>query len=182
MLDKIENEYHSSDETLVMINLSKTMVDGVILSMLASFYLVGILWFNPRLFLQDYPDEIQERVPPKTDQEKRNSLVVGIPFLLLLFAVPFISTLTLQRQHGSEIPFHYLSLNAFGVGFIFNLIDLLVLDWLIFCLITPRFLVIPGTEEMKAYKDYGYHFRGFLIGMVISIAAGLVIGGIVMFF
>ena len=165
-----------------MINLSKTMLDGVILSMLASFYLVVILWFNPRLFLQDYPDEIQERVPLKSDQEKRQSLIIGIPFLLLLFAVPFFSTLTLQRQYGGELPFLYLTVNAFGIGFNFNLVDLLVLDWLIFCSITPRFLVIPGTEGMKAYKDYGYHFRGFLIGTVISIVAGLVIGGIVMLF
>lgn len=165
-----------------MVNITKTLLDGALLSVFASLLIFVILRFNPRLFLQDYPNQIQEQVPPKSEQEKRQSLLVGIPFLLVLFAVPLISTLTLQRQHGGELPFLQLSLNAFWVGFIFNLVDLLVLDWLIFCLITPEFLVIPGSEGMKAYKDYGYHFRGFLIGTVISIATGLVIGGIVMLF
>lgn len=162
-----------------MINISKILLDGALLSILASIILIGILRFNPRLFLQDYPDEIQNQVPPKTDQEKRQSLMVGIPFLLLLFVVPFISTLVLKRQSGEMFSFFHLFFNAFGVVFIFNLVDLLLLDWLLFCFITPSFLVIPGTNGMQAYKDYGYHFRAFLIGTILSIAAGLVIAGIV---
>jgi hypothetical protein len=162
-----------------MIDISKILLDGALLSILASISIIGILRFNPRLFLQDYPDEIQNQVLPKTDQEKRQSLIVGIPFLLLLFVVPLISTLVLKRQSGEMISFFALFLNAFGVVFIFNLVDLLLLDWLIFCFITPNFLVIPGTHGMQAYKDYGYHFRAFLIGTVLSITAGLVIAGIV---
>ncbi len=77
------------------------------------------------------------------------------------------------------ISFFPLFINAFGVAFFFNLVDLLVLDWLLFCFITPGFLVVPGTEGMQAYKDYGYHFRAFLIGTVLSIAAGLGIAGLV---
>ena len=104
----------------------------------------------------------------------------GIPILLLLVVVPLISTLTLKRQGGDEVSFMQLSLNAFGVVFIFNLVDLLVLDWLLFCTITPGFMAIPGTEGDPAYKDYGFHFRAFLVGTLLSIVAGLVIGGIVM--
>jgi hypothetical protein len=164
-----------------MINISKILLDGALLSILASISIIGILRFNPRLFLQDYPEEIQSGVPPKTNLEKRQSLITGIPFLLLLFAVPFISTLILKRQSGETISFIFLFLNAFGVAFIFNLVDLLMLDWLLFCFITPSFLVIPGTEGMQAYKDSGFHFRAFLMGTVLSIAAGLVIAGIVSF-
>ena len=164
-----------------MINISKILLDGALLSILSSILIIVILWINPRLFLQDYPDEIQAVVPPKTDLEKRQSLIGGIPFLLLLFAVPFISTLILKRQSVEMISFFSLFLNAFGVVFLFNLVDLLVLDWLLFCYITPGFLVIPGTEGMQEYKDYGYHFRAFLIGTVLSIVAGLVIAGMVVF-
>ncbi len=162
-----------------MINISKILLDGALLSILASISIISILRFNPRLFLQDYPDEIQAVVPPKTDQEKRQSLITGIPFLLILLAVPFISTLILKRQSGEIIPFFTLFLNAFGVAFFFNLVDLLLLDWLLFCVITPSFLVIPGTERMQEYKDYGFHFRAFLIGTGLSIAGGLVIAGLV---
>ena len=105
-----------------MINISKILLDGALLSILASLSIFSILGFNPRLFLQDYPDEIQAAVPPKTDLEKRQSLIAGIPFLLILLAVPFISTLILKRQSGEMISFFPLFFNAFGVAFFFNLL------------------------------------------------------------
>ena len=162
-----------------MFSIHKVILDGAALSIIASLLIVVSLRINPRMWLQDYPQDIQNRVPPKTDMEKRQSLIVGIPFLVVLAAVPFISTLALKRQGGGDASFLQLFLNAFGVAFIFNLVDLLVLDWLMFCTITPRFLVIPGTEGMEGYKDYYYHFKASLIGTVISIVAGLVIAGIV---
>ena len=109
------------------------------------------------------------------------SLIFGIPFLVLLVAVPFISTLALKRQDGGDVSFLQLFLNAFGVAFAFNLVDLLLLDWLMFCTITPKFVVISGTEGMEGYKDYSYHFRASMIGTVLSVVAGLVIAGIVSF-
>jgi hypothetical protein len=162
-----------------MINLTKILLDGIILSVLASGTILAILRFNPRLFLQDYPAEIQNQVPPKTEKEKHQALLVGIPFLIILIAIPFLSTLSLAKLGGEE-RFSFLFINAFGVAFLFNLVDCLVLDWLIFCLITPDFLVIPGTKGMQAYKDYRFHFRAFLIGTALSIIAGLGIAGIVL--
>ena len=52
-----------------MLNLADILRDGAILSVLASIILMGTLWLRPRLFLQDYPKEIQAVVPPKTDFE-----------------------------------------------------------------------------------------------------------------
>ena len=164
----------------MLLNMEMTILHGAILSVTASTLLVAALRFNPRLFLQDYPEDIQDQVPPKTDQEKKQSLLVGIPFLILLAVLPLISTLALKRQGGGEVSFLQLFLNAFGVAFIFNLVDLLLLDWLIFCFITPQFVVISGTEGMAGYKDYFFHFKGFIIGTGLSIVAGLVIAGIVL--
>jgi hypothetical protein len=162
-----------------MFDIGKILIDGGIFSLIASLYLLGILRFNPRLFLQDYPQEIQMRVPPKSDQEKRQSLLLGIPFLVLLVVGPLLSTLFLQRGHGGELGFFPLFLQAFGVSFLFNLTDLLVLDWLVLCLITPRFLIIPGSEGEEGYMDYGFHFRGFLVGTLLSIISGGIIAGLV---
>ena len=164
-----------------MFSIRKIVLDGAILSFIASLLLIVSLRLNPRIWLQDYPEEIQNKAPPKTGQEKRLSLIFGIPFLVLLVAVPFISTLALKRQDGGDVSFLQLFLNAFGVAFAFNLVDLLLLDWLMFCTITPKFVVIPGTEGMEGYKDYSYHFKASMIGTVLSIVAGLVIAGIVSF-
>ena len=114
---------------------------------------------------------------PKTEKEKRQSIMVGIPFVLLFIMVPIVSTLSLKSQVGEGITFLALSAHAFGVVFFFNLVDLILLDWLMFCTLTPSFLIIPGTEGMAAYKDYRYHFRASMIGTILSAAAGLIIGG-----
>jgi hypothetical protein len=72
-------------------------------------------------------------------------------------------------------------LRAAGVLFLFNLVDWLILDWLIICTITPSFVVLPGTEGMAGYKNYWMHFKGFLIGTVLSMLVGLIATGIVLF-
>jgi hypothetical protein len=163
-----------------MLNISKILIDGAIVSAIASLYLLAVLYQNPRLFLQDYPEDIQRAVPPKTNNEKRLSIVLGTPFLLLLLLGPFISTLNLKIQSGGELSFLVAFSQAFGVVSIFNLVDWLILDWLFFCIITPRFMIIPDTEGMAGYKDYSFHFRAFLVGTVLSIIAGLIIGVLVM--
>ena len=97
--------------------------DGLILSVVASVFIFATLRLNPRIWLQDYPRDVQARVPQK------------------------------QKRSGD---FH----------------------WLIFCTITPGFVVIPGSEGAEGYKNYGFHFRGFLIGTDFSAVAGLIIGAI----
>ena len=164
-----------------MINLSRIIQDGLLLSIISSFIIIISLFINPRTFLQDYPKDIQAKVPPKTPSEKRLSLLLGIPFLLALLFVPLISTLLLKQQNGETSTFIALFLNAFGIVFIFNLVDWLLLDWLMFCTITPKFLIIPGTEGMPGYKEYGFHFRGFLIGTVLSLVFALIIASIFYF-
>jgi hypothetical protein len=161
------------------LNLSRTIFDGLTFSTLASAFILITLRLNPRIWLQDYPEDVQAQVPPKTEQEKRLSLVLGIPFLLLLIAVPLISTFMLEARHPQTATFFALAANAFGVAFVFNVVDWLILDWLVFCTITPEFIVIPGSEVANYRADYGYHFRGFLIGTVFSAIAGLIIGGVV---
>ncbi|NIS81616.1 MAG: nitroreductase [Anaerolineales bacterium] len=161
-------------------DFSRTVTDGAILSLIASIYLFSILKINARLLLQDYPEEIRRSVPPKTDEEKQLSVAFGIPFLAILIAVPFLSTLKIKYQIGDELSFAMASLHAFGILLTFNLIDWLVLDWLVFCTITPRFVVIPAKEGMAAYKNYVYHFKGFLIGTALSIVVGLIIGAVIL--
>jgi hypothetical protein len=166
----------------LMLLINKILLDGAILSVLASCFILVSLAINPRIWLQDYPKEIQESVPPKTEKEKRLSLMFGIPFLAVLAIVPLISTFALKYQNNGQVPFLALFLNSFGVVFIFNLVDWLLLDWLVFCWLTPKFVVIPGTEGMPAYKDYSFHFRGFLIGTVFSGIAGAIIALVVWIF
>jgi hypothetical protein len=82
---------------------------------------------------------------------------------------------------AANLGFLGVFLGGFGVLFLSNLVDWLILDWLIFCTITPKFVVIPGTEGMAGYKNYAMHFKGFLIGTVLSVVIGLVLATLVVF-
>ena len=164
-----------------MVEIGSTIRDGVVLSLFASGLIFLSVKVNPRMWLQDFPKEIQSKVPPKTAEEKRQSLLFGIPFLLVLVSIPLLSCILMKHRSSTPVSFLSLFFNAFGVGFFFNLIDLVVIDWLIFCFVTPKFMVIPGTEGMPEYKDYAFHFQAFLTGTILSVVMGGIISVIIYF-
>ena len=74
-------------------DFGKILVDGGIISILISFILIGMLWYNPRMFLNkgDYPPDVIAAVPPKTDEERRMGIILGIPFFIVALGVPLYS-------------------------------------------------------------------------------------------
>src|SRR2546423_8980201 len=103
------------------------VVYGAIASLLLSAVLLIMGLVNPRLMLQDYPKDVQAAVPPKTREEKRQTLYWSLPFWLLLLGFPTASALSAKAAHAG---FLEIFLSAFGVVFVFNLVDWLILDWL----------------------------------------------------
>jgi len=160
------------------LTMPRIMVHGGILSLVASAFIAITMWVNPRIWLQDYPRAIQDLVPPKNAEEKALSRILGVPFLILLLAIPLASTLLLKVQSGGVVSYLRLMTNGVGVLFIFNLVDWLILDWLVFCTWTPQFVVIPSTDGAAGYKDYAFHFRGFLIGTAFSAVVGALTAGL----
>jgi hypothetical protein len=162
-------------------NIIRILIDGATLALIASLFIVITLRINPRIWLNDYPKDIRAKVPPQTSHEKRISLLLGLPFILLLVGFPFVSSLTLKQEFPGQAAFSALFINSFGVIFIFNLADWLLLDWLVFCIITPAFIVLEGTEGMPGYKNFLFHFQGFITGTFLSITYGLIAAAIISF-
>jgi len=147
--------------------------DGALLSVAASTYLLVLMRFNPRIFVGHYPKEIRESVPPKSDKEGRMSILLG-----LLIGVPFASALLWRTATLGSHSFWKLFAYVFGVLFIFNLVDLLILDWLIVCWFSPRWVILPGTEHIVIPKPYLHHFKGFLMGTVGLVFVGLAVAAL----
>ena len=158
--------------------LAPILLYGLLLSVLFAAMILAMALVNPRFMLQDYPKDIQAAVPPKTAAEKRQTLYWGLPIWVFLLGCPSLAALSVKAANGG---FLELFVAAFGVLFLSNLVDWLILDWLIFCTITPTFVVLPGTEGMAGYKNYRMHFGGFLIGTVLAILIGLIISAIFVF-
>jgi hypothetical protein len=159
-----------------LLDTRRILLDGACLSLVASAYLLVLMRFNPRMFLQHYPKEIQEIVPPKSQKERRMSILLG-----LLIGVPCTTALLWRIATLGSHSFWELFAYAFGVLFIFNLVDLLILDWLIVCWIEPRWAIIPGTEHVAIPKQHLHHFKGFLMGTAGLAVVGLAIAAFLSF-
>lgn len=139
----------------------------------------GLLFIGikgPRLMLQDYPKAIQNATTPKTKEEKRLGILFGLPFILAFISYPFGLGFHVAKSNGN---YWYVLEHVYVLLFLGNLYDLLIIDWLVFCYITPKIMVIPGTEGNPGYKDYKFHFIGFLKGLLITAVIAIILSGIV---
>ena len=152
---------------------------SIIYSLLFVVAIVPIGLVNPRMMLQDYPEEIQRAVPPKTVRERKMGVLFAIPILLVMFVYPLAVSWYYRPLDAS---FSYFFTTIWALMLAFNLIDLVVIDWLLFCTVTPKFVVIEGTEGHPGYKNYRFHFVGFLKGIAITAAISLVLSALIVLF
>lgn len=134
----------------------------ILYNLMASILIYGSLAYQPRLWLHRMPPEIRSKVPPKTPEEKKRFLWIALPFILLLFAYPILYVI----QMGTNLVTSFGMLVAFLAGF--AVWDTLVLDILIFCMLTPRFILIGGTERAD-YSNMKYHLASGAKGLVMSV-------------
>jgi hypothetical protein len=151
---------------------------GLALSAVLFALALALLRFNPEIMLKDYPPDIQAKHGPMSERTKRQRLPVGLFFVLVLLAIVAASFSQLGKLWGGGVSFLPAFVHLFTMFSVFNLLDWLVLDWLIMVRLQPRFIVLPGTEGMAGYRSYWFHFRGFLIGLPITLAASLLLAPI----
>lgn len=126
------------------------------------------------MFVDKYPPDIRQKYGPMSLRAARLRPFIATLLFTITFIIPIIGLFALQAQVDS-VPF--LPAFAFsGIALLtFNIFDLIILDWLFFCTIQPRSMVLPGTEGMPSYGDYRFHFVGFLKGLGFSAVGGLLI-------
>lgn len=159
------------------INFRLLLIDGTILIAIFTVFVVGTLVWKPRLWLQDFPADIQALVPTKTASEKRLTTWIAIPFFTVLMGGLAVTAM----RYGTANGFGALLFHIYLVWQMINLFDLIIIDWLGMQLVDPQNPPLPGTENAKGYRDYWFHFIGFLKGSALGFAVVLLIGGIVWF-
>lgn len=150
---------------------------GLLLSAVLSAMAVAISYINPEIMLRSYPPDVRARYgQAKTNTSRRRALagllIIGVIALAVAAAVDHISRLT-----GAALGFVELLAVIFVMFMTFNVIDLVVIDWLIFVTWQPKFVVLRGTEGLAGYKDYAFHFHGFLRGVVICAVLSVAVAG-----
>ena len=154
------------------------VIKGLIWSVLWIIYVYVIVTKYPWQMLHEYPKDIQKAstLQEPTTEQKKNAKLFGAIGSLVIFGA--LITFGLIRFAGSRESYGKVLLYIFIIAMIWNIADLLIMDWLIICRITPKWVVIPGTEGCSGYKDYFFHFKGFLIGCVYTGIMSLLISGV----
>ena len=156
--------------------VNSALVNGVWLSLALVVTMVLSARLAADMWVGDYPPDIREKYGPMSARAARLRPFVAVVFFLIVLAVPLLGLAAL-RSGGMQVTF--LPALVFGAIalLVFNVFDLLILDWLLFCTIQPRMMVLPGTEGMAGYRDYRFHFIGFLKGLGFCAVVGLVVAG-----
>jgi hypothetical protein len=148
------------------------LANGSIFSVALGLVILGSLAFNARLWLNDYPKPIRERVAPLSTAEKRDRGIVSMLFLGVLVGGLLFVVAQLRTIEGISFGAAYLHL--FVILAMFNLFDAVVIDLLVITLLKPKFVIIPGAEDLVyLFHDYRKHMTDFLKGMVFCAVASL---------
>jgi hypothetical protein len=158
--------------------LQHSLIYGAILSLLMFFFIFGSLYYNPEIWLSDYPADIRKKYGPVSEKTYREKRWLSLAVFLVLLGISAASVVQLPRPTGDQATFVPVFLNLYIIFMVFNLVDLLAFDWLIGVIIRPKFLILRGTEGSEGYRDYGFHFRGFLKGTLISLVTSLILAGV----
>ena len=159
--------------------ISHAVLYGVILSGVLFTLILGLVRINAEIMLKDYPPDIQAKYGPMSERSKRQRIPVAILVIVVLFGIVTLSFQDLGRDPQGDLSFFTAFIHLFVMFSVFNLLDWLVLDWLIVVTIRPSFIILPGTEGLAGYEDYRFHFRGFLIGTVITLVTSILVAAVV---
>ena len=154
--------------------LKSALLCGLALSLVLTAIAAISAAIAPDMWIGDYPRDIKEMYGPMSARAARIRPFVAVLFFFAVLAIPILGLFVLGSSVGS-IPFLPALVFSVIVLLVFNGFDLLVLDWLFFCTIQPRQMVLPGTEGNPAYRDYRFHFNGFLKGLGFSLVGGFVV-------
>lgn len=152
-----------------MFPVNAYLSDLAILIVIFSAVVVGTVRWKPRIWLHDFPADIQALAPPKTAAEKRLTALIGTPFVLAFLGLPVLLAWDLPVLLGADFNFQNVWLYTYALFLGINLWDLVVLDWIGFTLIDPQRPPFPGTEGAAGWRNYAFHFYAFLKGCVLGL-------------
>lgn len=153
---------------------SNALIYGLVLSLVLTLLTVISGTIALDMFVDDYPPDIKKKYGPMSPRAARLRPYIATLLFITVLVVPTIGLFALQAEIDS-VPFLPAVIFSGIALLVFNTFDLIILDWLFFCTIQPRSMVLPGTEGMAAYRDYRFHFIGFLKGLGFTVVGSLLI-------
>ena len=154
-------------------------IECIVLCIVFTLMILPAQYKDPIIMIMSYPPNVIKRVEQLPQyqgciKEREKKHLVKKIFGVFLFA----GLLAVVAYFSGCREFLDTFFHVFMLFFVVNLYDMLVLDFGVFC--HSKKLRIPGTEDMdKDYKDYLFHvkgaMKGIIIGVVVAILAGVIV-------
>lgn len=155
---------------------------GMVLSAVLTVLIVISLMINKEMWLQDYPPDVKAKWGPMSAKARRQRAVFAIFFFGLMIAAMVYDVIQLERVLGAPPSFLAVFVSIVIVFSLFNLVDAVIIDWLILLVLWPGLGILPGTEGMAGYKDARLWTKNLLKGFALAPIAGLLAAGIASIF
>jgi len=160
--------------------LKHFIAHGLFYSFVVTGYLlILMITTSPRVWgYSDFPQATKNKVQPQTSNEKKLAVVVALPWFLFTLGFPVYSTLCLKAKLSNEISFWTAFINFVVLFGLATVGDLVILDWLIISKLTPKFVIMPGSEK-EDYKDFSHHYKGHAKATILLIPILMSIAGLI---
>lgn len=150
----------------------------VVTSVLFVVLVLTSLAYNPRLWIRDFPEEIQAEMDPLSAGEQVARIFLAILLLAVVVGIPVLSVLSVKATQGS-VTLVEAFLHIWLIFMAVNLIDLTVIDWMIGVWWQPEFLSTPELDSARQYNTYRFHFIEHRKGTIVLTALALGLGALV---
>lgn len=162
--------------------IGESLASGMVLSTVLTVMIVVSFMINKEMWLQNYPLDVQAKWGPISEKAKRQHWVFAIFFFAILIGAMTYDVIRLELVLGTPPSFLASFASIVIVFGLFNLVDAVIIDWLILQVLWPGLAVLPGTEGMAGYKDARRWTINLFKGFVLAPLAGLMAAGVVFFF
>lgn len=153
------------------------LVHGAWLCAWMTFVILGSLRHDPRIWQGDAPRAVQELLGPPPPETRRRKSLWGLVMLVGLVGITALLVREVGALPGGDA-FGPRMLAAYVMFETFNLWDALVIDVGVILLWAPAWAFAPGTRGHPALRDWRFHVRAYLVGVVAGVPFAAIVAGI----
>jgi hypothetical protein len=155
------------------------LTSGLVMATILTVLILASLAHHPRIWFRRVPKEMQDALPPMTEAETSLLKRWAIPIFGVTFLMPLATAYWYEQNYG-QMNYGEAFLFLYLMWMVFNLVDLVIIDWLVVVWWEPEWSTVPEAKPLMHLVGYAYHFKGFLKGTVILAVAALIFAAIVM--
>lgn len=152
---------------------------GAMLSVVLTILILGSLYINPEMWLQDAPRDVQAKHGTMSTRAKRQRAWLVVAFAVSIISTVGVSIYQLPTVVGGPLTFVTVFVHLWIIFMLFNVVDLLLIDWLIVEFLRPDFIVQSSVGRLMAERNYWFHFQAFLKGSVGILIVSLLVAGLI---